>query len=194
MPIATTNPATGKVLRTFAAHDDAHVESALAAAARAAADWRRVPPAARAAVVGRAADVLDRRREEFARLMTLEMGKPVQAARDEAAKCAAACRYYAEHGPRFVAPETRVDDAQGDGVLEAEQRADDHRAVRPRAGQADVEDVAAGLHREAAAAVSGHPVGEVVGLTLEGAVPDLGELRRHDDMPSEKVASRSCRL
>jgi succinate-semialdehyde dehydrogenase/glutarate-semialdehyde dehydrogenase len=115
MPIATTNPATGKVLRTFAAHDDAHVESALAAAARAAADWRRVPPAARAAVVGRAADVLDRRREEFARLMTLEMGKPVQAARDEAAKCAAACRYYAEHGPRFVAPETRVDDAQGVG-------------------------------------------------------------------------------
>jgi succinate-semialdehyde dehydrogenase/glutarate-semialdehyde dehydrogenase len=115
MPIATTNPATGEVLRTFAAHDDAHVEAALAAAARAAADWRRVPPAARAAVVGRAADVLDRRREEFARLMTLEMGKPVQAARDEAAKCAAACRYYAEHGPRFVAPETRVDDAQGVG-------------------------------------------------------------------------------
>jgi succinate-semialdehyde dehydrogenase/glutarate-semialdehyde dehydrogenase len=115
MPIASTNPATGEVLRTFAAHDDAHVEAALAAAARAAALWRDVPPAARAAVVGRAADVLDRRREEFARLMTLEMGKPVQAARDEAAKCAAACRYYAEHGPRFVATETRVDDAQGVG-------------------------------------------------------------------------------
>jgi succinate-semialdehyde dehydrogenase/glutarate-semialdehyde dehydrogenase len=115
MPIATTNPATGEVLRTFAPYDDARVEAALAAAERAAAAWRLVPAAERAAVVGRAADVLDRRREEFARLMTLEMGKPVQAARDEAAKCAAACRYYAEHGPRFVAPETLVDDDAGVG-------------------------------------------------------------------------------
>jgi len=115
MPIASTNPATGEVRRTFAPHDDAHVETALAKAARAAVAWRRVPAAERAAVVGRAADVLDRRREEFARLMTLEMGKPIQAARDEAAKCAAACRYYAEHGPGFVAPETLVDDASGVG-------------------------------------------------------------------------------
>jgi succinate-semialdehyde dehydrogenase/glutarate-semialdehyde dehydrogenase len=115
VPIATTNPTTGEVLRTFAPHDDAHVERALAAAARAAAEWRRVPAAARAGVVGRAAAVLDRRREELARLMTLEMGKPLQAARDEAAKCATACRYYAEHGPRFVAPETRVDDDGGVG-------------------------------------------------------------------------------
>ena len=115
MPIATTNPATGEVLRTFEPYDDVRVEAALALAARAAAEWRHVPAAERAAVVGRAAEVLDRRREEFARLMTLEMGKPLQAAADEAAKCAAACRYYAEHGPAFVAPETLVDDESGVG-------------------------------------------------------------------------------
>jgi hypothetical protein len=88
----------------------------------------------------------------------------------------------------------RVDHAQRDGVLEPEQRADDHRAVRPRAGQADVEDVAAGLHRVAAAAVGRHAVGEVVRLALERAALDLGELPGHDDIPREKVASRSCRL
>jgi succinate-semialdehyde dehydrogenase/glutarate-semialdehyde dehydrogenase len=115
MPIATTNPATGEVLRTFTPHDDAHVEAALDAATRAAAEWRRVPASDRAAVVGRAADVLDRRRDELARLVTLEMGKPIKAARDEAAKCATACRYYAEHGPAFVAPETLVDDDGGVG-------------------------------------------------------------------------------
>ncbi len=115
MPIATANPATGQVVRTFAPHGDAHVERALAVAAAAAASWRQVPPPERARVLAAAADVLDRRREEYARLVTLEMGKPLQAARDEAAKCALACRYYAEHGPRFVAPETLVDDESGVG-------------------------------------------------------------------------------
>jgi succinate-semialdehyde dehydrogenase/glutarate-semialdehyde dehydrogenase len=47
--------------------------------------------------------------------MTLEMGKPLQAARDEAAKCAATCRWYAEQAERLLAPETLVDDAQGTG-------------------------------------------------------------------------------
>jgi succinate-semialdehyde dehydrogenase/glutarate-semialdehyde dehydrogenase len=115
MPIATVNPATGDTLRTFAAHDDAHIERALARAAEAARTWRRRPVAERAAVVARAAEVLDRERERYARLMTLEMGKPLQAARDEAAKCATACRWYAEHAERILAPQTLVDEPQGTG-------------------------------------------------------------------------------
>ena len=112
MPIATINPASGETVRTFAAHDDAHVEAALARAAEAAIAWRRRPVAARAAIVARAGEVLDRERERYARLMTLEMGKPLQAARDEAAKCATTCRWYAEHAQRILAPATLVDDAQ----------------------------------------------------------------------------------
>jgi succinate-semialdehyde dehydrogenase/glutarate-semialdehyde dehydrogenase len=112
MPIATINPATGETVQTFAPHDDAHVEASLARAAEAALAWRRRPVADRAAVVARAAEVLDRERERFARLMTLEMGKPLQAARDEAAKCAATCRWYAENAERILAPATLVDDAQ----------------------------------------------------------------------------------
>jgi succinate-semialdehyde dehydrogenase/glutarate-semialdehyde dehydrogenase len=115
MPIATVNPTTGETLQTFPAYDDAQVEAALARAASAARTWRRVPVLERAAVVARAAEVLDEDRERFARMMTLEMGKPLQGARDEAAKCATACRWYAEHAERLLAPQTLIDDAQGTG-------------------------------------------------------------------------------
>ncbi len=53
----------------------------------------------------RAADILERESGQFGRLMTLEMGKPVRAGIDEALKCARGCRYYAEHGARFLADE-----------------------------------------------------------------------------------------
>ncbi|HVV49211.1 MAG TPA: NAD-dependent succinate-semialdehyde dehydrogenase, partial [Polyangia bacterium] len=56
-------------------------------------------------VVARAAEILEAEQQAFGRLMTLEMGKLVGAAAAEAAKCASACRYYAEHGAAFVRPE-----------------------------------------------------------------------------------------
>ena len=71
--------------------------------------WRRTPVAERAAVVARLGALLDAEKDQLGRLMTLEMGKPIQAAIDEAAKCATGCRFYAEHGPSFVA-DARVDD------------------------------------------------------------------------------------
>ncbi|HEX8457777.1 MAG TPA: NAD-dependent succinate-semialdehyde dehydrogenase [Pyrinomonadaceae bacterium] len=105
MAIASVNPATGETLREFAPHSDAEVEAKLQRAAAAFAVHRRATFAERAAKMRVAAEILDADRETLARLMTTEMGKPVQAARDEAAKCALVCRYYAEHAEAFLADE-----------------------------------------------------------------------------------------
>jgi succinate-semialdehyde dehydrogenase / glutarate-semialdehyde dehydrogenase len=103
MPIATTNPATGELLKTFPPYTAAEIETRLRRAHDAFATWSRTPIADRARVVARAGELLERRKDEYARLMTLEMGKLFVAAGEEAAKCALGCRYYAEHGPAIVA-------------------------------------------------------------------------------------------
>jgi succinate-semialdehyde dehydrogenase/glutarate-semialdehyde dehydrogenase len=103
------NPATGDTLAEHPMHSPEELERRLALAATAAVRWRRTPVAERAAVVARIAALLDAEKERLGRLMTLEMGKPIQVAIDEAAKCASGCRYYAEHGPSFVA-DAEIDD------------------------------------------------------------------------------------
>ena len=102
MALATINPVTGETLRTFDPLDKAGIEARLAAASRAFQGWSRTPVSERAAIVAKAGTLLDERRGEYASLMALEMGKLIGAARDEATKCALACRYYAEHGPAFI--------------------------------------------------------------------------------------------
>src|SRR6476469_8265257 len=105
MPIATTNPATGETVRTFDALSESDVAARLDRAARAFRQWRVTPVAERAGVVARAGDILEKEKDRYGRLMTLEMGKTLKSAVEEAAKCALACRYYAEHAGEFVAPE-----------------------------------------------------------------------------------------
>jgi succinate-semialdehyde dehydrogenase / glutarate-semialdehyde dehydrogenase len=100
----------GEQLAEHPAHSPQEVERRLALAATAAARWRRTPVEERAAMVARLGALLDAEKERLGRLMTLEMGKPIQAAIDEAAKCATGCRFYAEHGPAFVADETVEDE------------------------------------------------------------------------------------
>jgi len=106
MAIATVNPATGERVREFAALTTAEIEDKLSAAHRTAASWRNAPLALRASVVRRAGELLDERKIEYGRLMTLEMGKPIKAAIEEAAKCATACRFYADNVERFLADES----------------------------------------------------------------------------------------
>jgi len=103
MAIESINPATGEHLRSFAALTDAEIEDRLAVAHRTAASWRAAPIEGRLEVIRRAGELLEQRKAEYGRLMTLEMGKTLKAATEEAAKCATACRYYAEHGASFVA-------------------------------------------------------------------------------------------
>jgi succinate-semialdehyde dehydrogenase / glutarate-semialdehyde dehydrogenase len=105
MPIATINPATGETLKSFTALNDREIESKLKRAADTFAIYRRLPFAERAQWMHRAADHLEAEKEECARVMTTEMGKPFRAAVDETVKCAWACRYYAENAERFLADE-----------------------------------------------------------------------------------------
>jgi succinate-semialdehyde dehydrogenase/glutarate-semialdehyde dehydrogenase len=105
MAIASVNPATGETLRSFEPLSGAQLEEKLARAAEAFREHRRTPFADRAAKMLRAAEILEAERDAFGRLMTTEMGKPLRAAREEAAKCAWVCRYYAETAETFLADE-----------------------------------------------------------------------------------------
>ncbi|BCL16729.1 NADP-dependent succinic semialdehyde dehydrogenase [Micromonospora sagamiensis] len=105
MPIATTDPATGEVRRTYDEMPSDRVDAAIAAADRGFTALRRTPVAQRARWMAAAADLLDAERDDIARVMTTEMGKTYAAAKAEAAKCATACRYYADNAERFLADE-----------------------------------------------------------------------------------------
>jgi succinate-semialdehyde dehydrogenase/glutarate-semialdehyde dehydrogenase len=106
MAIATINPATGERLCQYPALTDREIDDKLNVAERAARSWRDTPIEARTSVLRRAGELLEQRAIEYGRLMTLEMGKPIRAAIDEAKKCAAACRFYADHAAEFLANET----------------------------------------------------------------------------------------
>ena len=105
------NPATGEVLRTFPPLTTAELEGKLAQAAAAFEAHRQTSFAERARCMLRAAEILEADKEGCARLMTLEMGKLYRAAVAEAAKCATACRFYAENAERFLADELVRTDA-----------------------------------------------------------------------------------
>ncbi|MFJ6773733.1 NADP-dependent succinic semialdehyde dehydrogenase [Kitasatospora sp. NPDC091257] len=105
MPIASVNPATGETLQTFEPLDAAGIERRLARAEAAFHGYRGTTFAARAELMHRAADLLDREQEAVARTMTEEMGKPLAASRAEAAKCAKAMRWYADNAEALLADE-----------------------------------------------------------------------------------------
>ena len=105
MAIATINPATGQLLKSFEPLTSAEIETKLQLAAATFPAFRSLTFAARATLMNKAADILEADKELLARLMTTEMGKTFRSAVDEAVKCAWACRYYAENAERFLADE-----------------------------------------------------------------------------------------
>ena len=103
--IATVNPATGETIATFDPLTESQLEEKLARADAAFRSYRRTAFRERARCMTRAAEILEAEQDALARIMTLEMGKPIAAARQEAVKCATACRYYVQHGERLLADE-----------------------------------------------------------------------------------------
>ncbi|SEE34593.1 succinate-semialdehyde dehydrogenase / glutarate-semialdehyde dehydrogenase [Streptomyces sp. 2131.1] len=120
MPIATVNPANGETLRTFDALEDDEIEKRIAAADAAFRDYRTTTFRERARLLNRAADLLDEDQQDIARTMVLEMGKPVTAARAEAAKCAKAMRWYAARAEELLADEhPSAADVEDSGAVRA---------------------------------------------------------------------------
>ena len=109
MPIATINPATGETVETFQAHDDAEVARRIAQALEAHVALRDTTYAQRAEWMVASAEMLEADVENAARMITVEMGKPIAQSRGEVLKCAKSMRFYAEHAESFLAAESLSD-------------------------------------------------------------------------------------
>ncbi len=109
--VTTINPATGQPINTYPFQDARSLEASLTSAACGLTQWRHTAPAQRAEKLLQLACVLRTRSEEFAQLMTLEMGRAITQSRQEVEKCAVLCDWFAQHGPALVADEaTTVED------------------------------------------------------------------------------------
>ncbi|MEQ6896551.1 NADP-dependent succinic semialdehyde dehydrogenase [Microbacterium sp. KR10-403] len=109
MAIATINPTTGQVEKTFEAHDEAEVDRRIAEAQAAFETLKDTTFAQRAEWMNKAAQLLEDDADELGRLITIEMGRPIAAARAEVLKCAKGLRFYAENAEEFLAPEQLSD-------------------------------------------------------------------------------------
>jgi succinate-semialdehyde dehydrogenase/glutarate-semialdehyde dehydrogenase len=105
MAIESINPATGETLNSYEEMTPQQTAAAVVEAHEAWKAWRKVPFGERARPMRRAAGILRERKEEYARLMALEMGKPFKQGIAEAEKSALGCDYYAEHAERHLAIE-----------------------------------------------------------------------------------------
>ena len=106
MAIESINPATNKLLRSFDPLTDNAARQKIALAAEAFRAYAAVPLDHRALCMRKLAAILEVETEDLATLITLEMGKPFEAAQLEILKCADACRYFADHAARILAPES----------------------------------------------------------------------------------------
>ncbi len=106
MAIATINPATGEMLKSFEPLSAVEIEEKLRLSAETFRAYRRTSFVARGRMLSRVARLLEAEKDRFSRLITTEMGKPIQAAAREIEKCVRACRYYAEEAESLLADET----------------------------------------------------------------------------------------
>ena len=119
MAYETTNPYTGKVVKTFDEISDKDLEAKLKQANDCFEnDWRNRSFADRKAILSKAASLMREQQQHFAELITLEMGKLIKQSLGEVGLCADILAYYAEHAEKFLAPE-KLTTERGDAVVES---------------------------------------------------------------------------
>ncbi|UCE65828.1 MAG: NAD-dependent succinate-semialdehyde dehydrogenase [Candidatus Zixiibacteriota bacterium] len=105
------NPATNEMIKEYKEHTDAEVKEIVEAAHNAYLSWRDVSFAERSRLMHKAAEVLRKNMDKYAKLITIEMGKVIKESRAEVEKCAWVCEYYADNAERFLADEIIETDA-----------------------------------------------------------------------------------
>jgi succinate-semialdehyde dehydrogenase/glutarate-semialdehyde dehydrogenase len=118
---ATVNPFTGETEQAFDFTPTEEVDGIIGRAHAAYEQWRQRPVEERAAVIRRAAELMDERRAELAGLITTEMGKRTQEATGELQLCSMILRYYADNGPGFLEP-TSIQPLMGKGEAVVETK------------------------------------------------------------------------
>ncbi|MGW8377927.1 NAD-dependent succinate-semialdehyde dehydrogenase [Streptomyces sp. ODS28] len=113
----TVNPATGQTLKEFPEATSAEIESALSASHAAYQSWRETPLETRSAVLRRVADIYQERKDDLAKIISTEMGKPFRQAQGEVDICSSIYRYYADEGPGFMEDETLSVSGGGSAVV-----------------------------------------------------------------------------
>jgi succinate-semialdehyde dehydrogenase / glutarate-semialdehyde dehydrogenase len=111
MAITSINPATDELIQEYRQMTAEEVQDIIAGAHETYLEWRKTTFAHRAGLMRRAAQILRDRAQEFGRLMSLEMGKPIKDGPAEAEKCAWVCDYYADNAEAFLQPELVETDA-----------------------------------------------------------------------------------
>ena len=109
--LVSINPYTDKIIKEYPEMQPDEIERIISDAYRVFTDWRKISFQRKAELMKNAAEVLRNRKDEFANLMTEEMGKPVSQAVSEVEKCAWVCDYYSENAPNFLADEPVKTDA-----------------------------------------------------------------------------------
>ncbi|GAB3666138.1 hypothetical protein GCM10028856_07560 [Halopiger thermotolerans] len=117
MSIESTNPATGEVVDTYDEESADERDEQLERASETFDEWSETPIETRQRLLARAGEVLRENADEYAELMTREMGKPIGQARDEVEKCAWVCDYYAEHAAEFLQDEVVASDESARTVV-----------------------------------------------------------------------------
>lgn len=118
---ATVNPFTGQTEQAFDFTPTEQVDGIIGRAHAAYEQWRQRPVEERAAVVRKAAELMDERRADLAKLITTEMGKRAEEATGELFLCSMILKYYADNGPRFLEP-TAIQPLMGKGEASVEAK------------------------------------------------------------------------
>jgi len=98
----SVNPASGAVIQSYPIHSEAEVEAMISAAQECFLSWRKTSFAERREALLRVSEVILKNKNEYAKLIALEMGKPLKEGLAEVEKCAGAAKYFAENGEKFL--------------------------------------------------------------------------------------------